>query len=316
MVGFGKMALVIDLERAINSGLNSIFPSHSKCKTINQVLSLYLLLPLLSLTISRSPRSFLSPRCLSVSTIHALQTTMKAISNIVLAGLAAQASALVQMEVRYSDNMIDVGNLDLFAATWDAIYGEAGNTRAIMMDRSTGTQTNECTHASDYDPDLTVRVRINGAWGRTPGLSDNQMRDGLVQSAWEVLNRVADPYGYEVFNGCRGLTWQESVGYTSDAACGPSSSRNCEHACRNENSPGKAECKNLTWGHKVPSSLRVTAYIDGRLQPDDLIIEFGAQSNTTPGGCGLVGTIAGALAGFVPVAGDVFAVGIDVGCSI
>ncbi|KAK6220170.1 hypothetical protein QIS74_05672 [Colletotrichum tabaci] len=240
---------------------------------------------------------------------------MRATSNILLAGLAAQASALVQMEVRYSDNMIDVGNLDLFAATWQAIYAESGNTRAIMTDRSFGTQTNECTHADDYDPDVTVQVKMNGAWGRTPGLSDNQMRDGLVQSAWEVLSRAAEPYGYEVFNGCRGLTWMESVGYTSDAACGPKSGRNCEHACRNENSPGLAQCMNHTWGHKVPSSLRVTAYIDGRLQPDDLIIEFAARSNAVSGGCGWVGTIAGALAGFIPVGGDLFAAGIDIGCS-
>ncbi|GJC94380.1 hypothetical protein ColKHC_03206 [Colletotrichum higginsianum] len=223
---------------------------------------------------------------------------MKATTNILLAGLAAQASALVQMEVRYSDNMIDVGNLDLFAATWQAIYAESGNTRAIMTDRSFGTQTNECTHADDYDPDVTV-----------------QMRDGLVQSAWEVLSRVADPYGYEVFNGCRGLTWMESVGYTSDAACGRLSARNCEYPCRNENSPGLAQCMNHTWGHKVPSSLRVTAYIDGRLQPDDLIIEFAARSNAVSGGCGWVGTIAGALAGFIPVGGDLFAAGIDIGCS-
>lgn len=46
---------------------------------------------------------------------------MKTSSNAVLlsiAALASQAAAEVQMDVRYSDNMIDVGNMDLFAATW------------------------------------------------------------------------------------------------------------------------------------------------------------------------------------------------------
>ncbi|KAF6802888.1 hypothetical protein CMUS01_15231 [Colletotrichum musicola] len=240
---------------------------------------------------------------------------MKTNTNILLAALAAQASALVQMEVRYSDRMVDVGNLDLFAVTWQAIYGETGNTRAIMTDRSFGAQTNECTHYEDYDPDVTVQVKMNGAWGQTPGLTDNQMRDGLVQSLWEVLRTVSDPYGYEVYNGCRGLTWMESVGYTPEAACGPKSAKNCEYACRNENSPGLAQCMNHTWGHKVPSTLRVTAYIDGRLQPDDLIVEFGATKNQEAGGCGLVGEVAGFLAGFIPVGGELFAKGIEIGCA-
>ncbi|KAF6790755.1 hypothetical protein CSOJ01_14464 [Colletotrichum sojae] len=240
---------------------------------------------------------------------------MKTNTNILLAALAAQASALVQMEVRYSDRMVDVGNLDLFAVTWQAIYGETGNKRAIMTDRSFGAQTNECTHYEDYDPDVTVQVKMNGAWGQTPGLTDNQMRDGLVQSLWEVLRTVSDPYGYEVYNGCRGLTWMESVGYTPEAACGPKSAKNCEYACRNENSPGLAQCMNHTWGHKVPSTLRVTAYIDGRLQPDDLIVEFGATKNQEAGGCGLVGEVAGFLAGFIPVGGELFAKGIEIGCA-
>lgn len=37
---------------------------------------------------------------------------------LAIAALASQAAAEVQMDVRYSDNMIDVGNMDLFAATW------------------------------------------------------------------------------------------------------------------------------------------------------------------------------------------------------
>ena len=39
---------------------------------------------------------------------------MKVSSNSLLAMMAAQASALVQIEVRFSDTMIDVGDLDLF----------------------------------------------------------------------------------------------------------------------------------------------------------------------------------------------------------
>lgn len=241
---------------------------------------------------------------------------MKLSSNIALATMAAQASALVQIEVRYSDNMIEVGNLDLFAATYQAIYAEEGNQRSVMMDRSFGTYDNTCKSAEEPDPDLNVQVKVNGAWGRTPGLADNEMREGLVAAMWEALQAVTDPSGYEVFTECRGLTWMESVGYTSEAACGPQSSRNCEEPCSKENSPGLAQCMKQSWGHSVPSSMRVTAYIDDQLQADDLIIEFASAKTPKAGGCGIIGDIAAELAGYViPVAGGLFAKGISIGCS-
>lgn len=241
---------------------------------------------------------------------------MKLSSKIALATMAAQASGLVQIEVRYSDNMIEVGNLDLFAVTYQAIYAEDGNQRSVMMDRSYGTFDNTCKSAEEPDPDLNVQVKVNGAWGRTPGLAENEMREGLVAAMWEALQAVTTPSGYEVFSECRGLTWQESVGYTSEAACGPQSSRNCEEPCRKEGSPGRAQCMNQSWGHSVPSSMRVTAYIDDQLQADDLIIEFASAKTPKEGGCGIIGDIAAQLAGYViPVAGGLFAKGISIGCS-
>ncbi|GME46624.1 uncharacterized protein ColLi_07663 [Neofusicoccum parvum] len=242
---------------------------------------------------------------------------MKTSSNslLALASLAAQVYGLVQMEVRYSDNMIDVGNADIFAATWQTLYDTAGNERAIMTDRSFGADNNQCTHAEDNNPDLTVRVQMNGAWGQTPGLEQHQMRDALIQSLWEVLKSVSDPYGYEVFTGCRGLTWMESVAQDPNAACGPASAVSCLDPCRNVNSPGLAQCTTRTWGHSVPSSLRVTAYIDGQLQPDDLIITFESAVNPQGGGCGWMEHISAAVAGFIPVAGGLFARGISIACS-
>ncbi|KAG8158397.1 hypothetical protein KVR01_011519 [Diaporthe batatas] len=236
---------------------------------------------------------------------------MKLTSNIALATLAAQASALVQLEVRYSDTMIPVGDLDIFAATYQAIYAEKGNQRSVMTDRTFQTFDNQCKPAEEPNPDLDVQVKINGAWGRTPGLKDNEMREGLVAAMWEVIQRVSNPTGYEVWSDCRGFTWQESVKYTPDAACGPKSSRSCKDQC-----PAAVQCMKHAWGHSVPSSMRVTAYIDDRLQPDDLIIEFGSRARSHGGGCGMIGDIAGELAGYViPVVGGLFAKGISLGCS-
>ncbi|KAL1618759.1 hypothetical protein SLS56_010450, partial [Neofusicoccum ribis] len=241
--------------------------------------------------------------------------TMKATTPaLLLATTAATASALVQMEVRYSDSLVDVGNADLFAMTWQTLYDTAGNERAIMTDRTAGADTNPCTHAEDADPDVTVRVQMNGAWGQTPGLEVNQMRDALVQSLWEVLKAVSDKEGYEVFTGCRGTSWMESVASDPNAACGREAARTCEEPCKDVNSPGLAQCTTRTWGHKVPSSFRVTAYIDGKLQPDDLIVTFDSATNAQAGGCGWVGEVASAVAGFIPVAGGLFQQGIALGC--
>ncbi|POS71072.1 hypothetical protein DHEL01_v210536 [Diaporthe helianthi] len=241
---------------------------------------------------------------------------MKFTSNIALATMAAQASALVQLEVRYSDTMIPVGDLDLFAATYQALYGEKGNERSIMTDRSFGSFDKSCKPAAESSPDLNVQVKMNGAWGRTPGLAQNEMRDGLVAAMWETLQAVTNPTGYEIFSDCRGLSWQESVSQTADAACGRLASRSCEEPCKNENSPGLAQCMKQAWGHSVPTSMRITAYVDDVLQPDDLIIEFASEAVPRDGGCGIIGDIAGQLASFViPVAGDLFATGIALGCS-
>ncbi|KAB2573518.1 hypothetical protein DIS24_g11834 [Lasiodiplodia hormozganensis] len=244
---------------------------------------------------------------------------MKTSNNAVLlaiAALASQAAAEVQMDVRYSDNMIDVGNMDLFAATWQTIYDTAGNERSVITDKSTGTDNNPCTSKEDSDPDLTVSIKMNGAWGQTPGLEVNQMRDGLVQSMWEVLRNIADRNKYDVFGGCTGFTWQEGTAGDANAACGPAAATSCENACKDASDiASQVECSIKTTGYKVPSEMRVTAYIDNQLQADDLIISISAAKNPETGGCGIQGEIAKAVAGFIPVAGGLFAQGIAIGCT-
>ncbi|KAF6825234.1 hypothetical protein CMUS01_09906 [Colletotrichum musicola] len=240
---------------------------------------------------------------------------MKVSSNTLLAIMAAQASALVQIEVRFSDTMIDVGDLDLFKATWEAIYAELGNGRAIMTDRTIGAQNHECRPSGDDKPTVNVQVRMNGAWGQTPGLSQNQMREGLVESMFEVLTEVSNKNAYQVFSSCKGFSMIPSFPHDPNAACGPytSSGQNCDYPCRGE--PG-IQCTVRSWAHRVPLSMRVTAYIDNQLQADDLTVEFSSTNvNNEKGGCGWVGPVAQALAGFIPVAGEYFAKGIEIGCS-
>ncbi|KAH7049300.1 hypothetical protein B0J12DRAFT_100924 [Macrophomina phaseolina] len=244
---------------------------------------------------------------------------MKTSSNVLLAlaALASQAAAEVKMYVAYSDNMVDVGNLDIFKNTWQTLYETSGNERSVVTDKSIGTDNNPCTSKYDSDPDLTVRIKMNGAWGQTPGLEQNQMRDGLVQSMWEVLRNIADRNKYDVYGGCTGFTWQEGTPGDPNSPCGgPAPSKSCADACKDAaDSPEMVECTIVTTGYKIPSELRVTAYIDDQLQPDDLIISIDAAKNPETGGCGIQGEIAKAVAGFIPVAGGLFAQGIAIGCT-
>lgn len=269
-----------------------------------------LILNNLSLSFSQITASPSWP-CSSTPANFSTQTMKTSNALLGLAALAAQASALVQMEVRYSDNMIDVGDLDIFAATWQTIYDLAGNQRSVMTDRSVESDNDRCKHHEDMKKDLTVNVKMNGAWGQTPGLEQNQMREALISSVWEVLKAVSDKEGYEMFTSCYSLTWKEGGASKPENACGRTASRTCD-TCGD--SAGLAECQTHVWGHKVPSSLRVTAYIDGQLQPDDLIIEFSSTVNPTTGGCGWVGEVASLVSGFIPVGGDLFAKGIELGC--
>lgn len=246
-------------------------------------------------------------------------TTMKTSTSAILAGLVAVATAAVQLEVRYSDRMVDVGTLDLMEVTRNAIYAEPGNERSILTDRTHQAITRTCKSAVENTPDVSVQVKMTGAWGRTPGLKNNEMRDGLVASIFEALKQVSDDTGYEVYSECRGLVWQESVAHVPEAACGraAASGQTCDGPCRNAvASPGTTQCMKHDWGHRVPSVMRITAYIDDALQPDDLIFEFASTQNAQAGGCGIIGKIAGKLASFtIPVAGGLFSEGINILCA-
>lgn len=243
---------------------------------------------------------------------------MKTFTNIIVAGLATIASAEIQLEVRMSDTMIDVGTLDIMAVTRTALYAEPGNSRSVLTDRTFQCDTSNCKSAIETTGDITVQVKMTGAWGQTPGLSNNEMRDGLVSGLFEALTRVSDETGYELYTNCTGTTWQESVSPVPTAACGGAESASrCDAICKNDvASPGTTQCVTHTWAHKVPSTMRITAYLDNALQPDDLFFEFAATNNKVDGGCGIVGKIASGLAGYViPVVGGLFSQGITLLCA-
>ncbi|RMZ72444.1 ed24 elicitor [Pyrenophora seminiperda CCB06] len=207
--------------------------------------------------------------------------------------------------------MVDVGNLELFAETWQKIYAAAGNGRSILSDTTYTTNASACgSWASKGDRE--VRVKVNGQWGKIPDLGPNDSRDALVASLSKVLDEASKETGYNVFSNCYGTTWQEGVPrWPGPHACGgfePTVRPDC--MC----DIGSAQCEFHSWGHQVPSSIKANLYRDGALLADTLTIEFSSNAVQKDEGCGLVGTITKNLVGFIP-GGTLFAAGLDIVCA-
>ncbi|KAH7354250.1 hypothetical protein B0T11DRAFT_332103 [Plectosphaerella cucumerina] len=231
-----------------------------------------------------------------------------------LSSTGALAAGKIEVEVRYSKEMIDVGNLDLFMATWQKIYATDGNGRAVVTDNTYGAFGGGCM--SHYDgPDNNARVIVNGAWGRVPGLGPHDSREALVQALWGVLKAVSDPTAWDVFTKCYGLTWQEGQPIWSNSrrpACGGGKFHTVRPTCLC--SMGSAACENFSVGHRVPSIIKANLYRDGRLLADSLTVQFSAQRVVKDDGCKTVNTIAGLFGGLLPGPAALFASGISVFC--
>jgi hypothetical protein len=233
------------------------------------------------------------------------------------AGLVATASAKIQAEVRYSDTMVDVGNIDVFAATWQKIYGTAGNQRSILADVTSSGYNGACNSWADGF-NLNVNTHIDGQWGQIPGLGPNDSREALTKSIWAALQEIMKLNERNVFSMCYGFTWQEgkpSWCYAGGegGACGCNkNSVQTDCSCPDAEN---VSCKDKTVGHKVPSSIKANLYQDGALLADSIEITFSAQ-DTTAGGCSVAERIAGALAGLVPGAGSIFSAGVTIDCAL
>jgi len=230
---------------------------------------------------------------------------------VAVAPAVVSAAGLVKVEVRYTDEMVDVGNLELFAETWQRIYSAQGNAKSVLSDTQFVTNATSCSHTSNKG-DRQVRVQVNGQWGRIPDLGPNDSRDALVASLSKVLEEVSKDTGYNVFSNCFGTTWQEGVPqWPGPHACGglnPTVRPQC--MCDAET----AQCEFHAWGHKVPSSIKANLYRDGVLLADTLTIDFTSDGIPKDEGCGMTGKVIKNLVGFLPGTGMYFAAGLDLLC--
>jgi hypothetical protein len=239
---------------------------------------------------------------------------MKTTQYLSLAALSGIALAKIKVEARFSNEMVDVGNIDLRKVTWEEIYASVGNERSVVHDNTYEAHANPCTHDSAA-ADRHVRVNINGQWGRVPGLGPHDSREALVQSLWAILDDVSKPTGFNVFTECFGTTWQEGLpqwAYKGESACGGVTNTVSEEC---QCGIGSAACRSHSWGHRVPSVIKVNLYnAEGALLADSLTVNFASEVPESTDGCGFAAAVASTVAGFIPGAGSLFDAGIELAC--
>lgn len=241
-----------------------------------------------------------------------MKTTI-ATSALATVCLTSSVAALISMQVRYTDNLINVGNLDAFTATWETLYAAAGNLQGVVSDKTYGTDENACQ--TDDKEDLTVEVKMDGAWGIVGNATSANMRDAIIVTMWNSLDALWNQSQYIIYEGCTGTTWQDTPLYSSTAACGPRSAASCAEACSDVGTPDLVQCTSSSYGSLLPSEIKVTTYEDGTLLADELTVTFAATANDiSDGGCGLVGTLTEKFASFIPYVGGLFAAGITYEC--
>lgn len=158
---------------------------------------------------------------------------------------------------------------------------------------------------------LSTRTILSGQWGSVPGFNGWQMRDALIRTMWRLVEVSGQQQSYPIYTDCSGYGRERTPG-NFGAACGPYARARCPDSGR----CGRLlECQRFTWGHKMPSRLRINAYNrrDGSLRADNYQVDFSSAS-TLKGGCGKVGAVVEALTNFIPAVGGYISAGVKVAC--
>ncbi|KAF4490202.1 hypothetical protein FAGAP_11022 [Fusarium agapanthi] len=194
-------------------------------------------------------------------------------------GLAADFN----LHATYTDELVNVGNLDSFWSVWNHMYDVSDNNGGLS-DHTTWQYNGNCN------------TKVSG-W---------QMRDALIHAMWATVQAAGQQNQYPVYTDCSGLTWQESTPRNPNAACDRATTKKIFCPCEY-----MVECQQFSWGRKLPSQVRINVYNkDGSLRADMYQIKIGAQTLRGESGCGKAGAIAEVLASFVPGVGQYF----DKGC--
>ncbi|KAF4968361.1 hypothetical protein FZEAL_10403 [Fusarium zealandicum] len=232
---------------------------------------------------------------------------MKFNSAITMLAVLAPFTNAMDVHVRSSDDLIDVGDLNLFKEIWQAIYSNAGNREGVTISPAPIPTRNKPCHFDDHT-DHSVTLAIEGHWDDVGG-NRHEYRDAMVEAAWEALKKLSDQRSYNIRTGCCYESISTSCPIPGPGGC---SFKDCQcHSATN------ARCLGLVQGHRVPSIMNVYTTKNGATTANSLRISFRSDTAEEKGGCGMAETAAKGLASFIfpgPVA-NIVGVGIDLKCA-
>ncbi|RNJ58582.1 hypothetical protein D7B24_004452 [Verticillium nonalfalfae] len=235
----------------------------------------------------------------------AFKHNMKFAAALLVLAFAQKVFGNPVVHVSTTDTMVDVGDLDLFKETWQAIYAAAGNQHAITSHtENVVVQVKPCNIDKSHTRQITIT--IEGAWDDVNG-RHHEIRDAMVEAAWKTIQDFSAKKEYNVWRNC----CRNTIG----SVC---SQRGCDGGCGCAEDGNEAiRCDDLHHGHHVPAILNVSVEKHGELSGNRLRIAFSSQAAEELGGCHVATGIVKDLAGFVfpPVVGALVGVGIDLSCA-
>ncbi|KAJ4309792.1 hypothetical protein N0V84_011301 [Fusarium piperis] len=153
------------------------------------------------------------------------------------------------VHVRSSDDLIDVGDLDLKVHIWEAIYSAQGNKEAVTIGPPAIPSLNRPCHFTGHTGH-SVTLTIEGRWDDVGG-NRHEYRDAVIEAAWESLRRLADQHSYNIWKDCCGDTISVNCPPVGPNGCGVTNSCHCPEG-------PNSKCRTLTKGHKVPSLINAS----------------------------------------------------------
>ncbi|KAI9172827.1 hypothetical protein HJFPF1_02341 [Paramyrothecium foliicola] len=109
---------------------------------------------------------------------------MKLIATIPLLDALAPAAHGFNVHVKAGDDLVYVGDLNVFHDTWEAIYSAWGNKEAVTIaPQLIETQNKACHWNAHIDHHVTLT--IEGRWDDVAG-NHHEYRDAMIKAAWET----------------------------------------------------------------------------------------------------------------------------------
>ncbi|KAM0316893.1 hypothetical protein ACHAPQ_011186 [Fusarium lateritium] len=163
-------------------------------------------------------------------------------TSIIVSTLAVGQGLAADFNLRgtYTDELVNVGNLDSFWSVWNRMYDVSDNNGGLS-DHTTWQYTGSC-NSKNSKPRTSVRVQLDGQWGVVGRGSGWQMRDALIQAMWATVQAAGQQNQYPVYTDCSGFTWQESTPRNPNAACGRATTKKIYYPCEY-----MVECQQFSW---------------------------------------------------------------------